>query len=98
MKKIGNGGKKIEKSSAKRPRCVAVAQAGITTGRQFASLMSALMADLIDGSIAPQTGNAICNASGKLLKIVEMQHKYGHPKKNGEPRELMLSGPVGALA
>ena len=39
--------------------------------------MSALMSDLIEGRVTPQIGNATCNAGGKLLKIVEMQYKYG---------------------
>lgn len=39
--------------------------------------MSALMSDLIDGRIPPGIGNATCNAGGKLLKVVEMQIKYG---------------------
>lgn len=41
--------------------------------------MSALMSDLIDGSVTPSVGNAVCNAGGKLLKIVELQYKYGKP-------------------
>lgn len=51
--------------------------------------MSALMTDLITGCITPEIGNATCNAGGKLLKIVEMQHKYGKP--NSAP--LKLTGP-----
>lgn len=39
--------------------------------------MSALMSDLIEGKITPSIGNATCNAGGKLLKVVEMQIKYG---------------------
>jgi hypothetical protein len=31
-------------------------------------LMSALMTDLLNGSITPGIGNATCNAGGKLLK------------------------------
>jgi hypothetical protein len=57
---------------------------GIETGQHFASAMSALMADLATGAVTPQQGNAICNAGGKLLKVVEMQFKYG--TKDGEPR------------
>jgi hypothetical protein len=35
------------------------------------------MSDLISGKVTPQIGNAVCNAGGKLLKIVEMKQKYG---------------------
>lgn len=78
----------IEKSS----RCLPIAERGIETGPQFAALMSALMTDLITGCITPEIGNATCNAGGKLLKIVEMQHKYG--KQNSAP--LKLTAPQGA--
>lgn len=61
----------------------------MTTGAHFAELMSALMSDLICGAVTPDVGNAACNAGGKLLKIVEMQHKYGSPQANGE-RSLKL--------
>jgi len=35
------------------------------------------MSDLIAGRVAPNVGNAAVNAGGKLLKIVEMQMRYG---------------------
>lgn len=35
------------------------------------------MSDLIEGKITAAVGNAACNAGGKLLKVVEMQMKYG---------------------
>jgi hypothetical protein len=46
-------------------------------------MMSALMTDLIVGAVTPQIGNAVCNAGGKLLKVVELQIKYG---KQGNPQ------------
>lgn len=39
--------------------------------------MSALMSDIIDGRVTPQVGNAVVNAGGKLLKVVEMQIRHG---------------------
>lgn len=59
------------------PRCLEIAAKGVKTGTDFASMMSALMSDLIEGRITPMVGNATCNAAGKLLKVVELQHKYG---------------------
>jgi hypothetical protein len=61
----------------KRPRSLDIAARGIKTGGDFANLMSALMSDLIEGRVTPNIGNATCNAGGKLLKVVEMQYKYG---------------------
>ena len=46
--------------------------------------MSGLMSDLIEERIKPQVGNAVVNAGGKLLKVVEMQQKYGKPSENGD--------------
>lgn len=56
---------------------MSIAANGIKTGHDFANLMSALMSDLIEGRVTPSIGNATCNAGGKLLKVVEMQYKYG---------------------
>lgn len=53
--------------------------------------MSALMSDLIDGRVTPSIGNATCNAGGKLLKIVEMQYKYGTQAGNTGKRTLTLA-------
>lgn len=46
--------------------------------------MSALMSDVIEGRITTDVANAACNAGGKLLKVVEMQYRYG--KQAQEPR------------
>lgn len=59
------------------PKSLVLAEQGVKTGRDFANLMSALMSDVISGRITPNVGNAACNAGGKLLKVVEMQYKYG---------------------
>jgi len=71
-------------------RSLAIASAGIQTGGDFANMMSALMSDLISGSITPQTANAVVNAGGKLLKITELQLKYGQIRDK-QSRELMLT-------
>ena len=80
-----------------KPQCLIVARAGIDKGSQFAQFMSALIGDLIEGRISPQTANAACNAGGKLLKVVEMQYKYGQiPGEKGARRELLLTPPIEA--
>ena len=75
----------------KEPRSLKVATKGIKTSHDFADLMSALMSDLIEGRVAPNLGNATCNAGGKLLKVVELQYKYGVAGKDGNPKTLVLS-------
>jgi hypothetical protein len=46
--------------------------------------MSSLMTDVLTGEITPQVTNAAVNAGGKLLKMVEMQMKYGTTGSQGE--------------
>lgn len=71
------------------PRSLALADRGIKTGTDFANMMSALMSDIISERISPSIANATCNAGGKLLKVVEMQYKYGG--KSDESRVLTLA-------
>lgn len=53
--------------------------------------MSALMSDVIDGSITPVVSNAAVNAGGKLLKVVEMKYKYGSATTESKPLTLTLA-------
>src|SRR6185436_20950365 len=76
------------------PRSLAIASGGVNTGGQFAALMSMLMSDLIDGRITPSVGNAVCNAGGKLLKVVEMQQRWGTQRTEGGPRDLALTAGI----
>lgn len=74
--------------SPKKAESIVVTRRGIKTGHDFANLMSSVMADLIEGRMEPGVANAVCNAGGKLLKVVEMQNKYG--KKPSEAQEKVL--------
>jgi hypothetical protein len=82
----------IKPKDSDLPRSLEIAQKGITTGNNFAGMMSALMTDLIEGRITPGVGNAVCNAGGKLLKVVEMQAKYGQTGR-GTNKTLVLTEP-----
>lgn len=73
-----------------RPKSIPIAESGIGTAKQFAGFMSALMADIVSGRIAPITGNAAVNAGGKLLKVVEMNHKYGQTSGGQGKKTLNL--------
>jgi len=81
-----------------QPRSLRIAESGIRTGFDFADLMSSLMSDIISGRVTPAVGNAACNAGGKLLKIVEMQYKYGTQGGTAGPRVLHLVSPRQAEA
>lgn len=73
------------------PKAIALAEKGIHTGSQFASVMSALLTDTIAGRIDPQVSNASCNIAGKLLKVVELQYKYGKAVEGQTERLLALT-------
>lgn len=73
------------------PRSLAIATRGVKTSHDFADLMSSLMSDLIEGTVAPNVGNATCNAGGKLLRIVELQYKYGTTNSDGKTKTLSLT-------
>ena len=75
----------------KSPRSLMLAHRGIKTASDFANMMSALMSDLIDGRVTPNVGNATCNAGGKLLKVVEMQYKYGTDGPGTGKKTLVLA-------
>lgn len=53
-------------------------------------MMSALMTDVIAGTVSPGVCNAACNAGGKLIKIVELEIKYG-TRKSDDTKELLLT-------
>lgn len=75
------------------PKSLAFAQRGITTAQQFAGLMSALMTDLLEGTVTPGIGNATCNAGGKLLKMVELNQKYGQAQVENGLKNMQLVEP-----
>lgn len=87
VKKVANRSQAVVKESAD---CLKIFADGIHTSKDFASGMSALMGDLVKGAMPPSVGNAVCNAGGKLLKVIELQMKYGKRVGNGE-RVLTLS-------
>jgi hypothetical protein len=101
-----NSPRTAEKSKSVPPRepdskSLKIADAGIHTGNDFAKFMSAVMTDVISGRISPGIANAACNAGGKLLKVVELQYRYGTPGPNATTRILKLAHfdePVNAIA
>lgn len=76
-----------ERDEEKTPRVHQFSQKGIKTSRDFANFMSSLMSDLVEGRVSPNVGNATCNAGGKLLKVIDMEYKYG--TKQGESKKTL---------
>ena len=78
-------------------RSAALAREGVRTGEDFANLMSALMSDVLDGSVSPVVANAAVNAGGKLLKVVQMQiaYQYGTPRERAATTLILAPGAKG---
>ena len=75
------------------PQSISIASQGINTTLELAKLMSALISDLAEDRISTQVANAICNASGRLLKVAEIQFKFGTANgKQNRPLCLTSSG------
>lgn len=86
MGKKKSGTVAISKTTSQKSvsRSLAIAEGNLRTGADFADLISALISDVVRGNLAPPVLTATCNGVGKLLKMVELQHKYG----GGKPLRL----------
>lgn len=49
------------------------------------------MSDIIEGKVSPEIANAVCNAGGKMLIVVRMEHKYASRAAAGEKHPLELA-------
>jgi hypothetical protein len=85
--------KKDSANVEKAPTAAKLADAGIATGADFSRVMAALLADTVAGRIEPNRANAACNVAGKLIRMVEMQHKYGK-QVNGSGERLLALTPI----
>lgn len=85
------GAEETSKVATARPRCLAIAREGITDDISFTQSLTAMMSDLIEGSITPSTANAYANLSGKLLKHCELKHKYGSQNPRTVKEKSLLS-------
>lgn len=74
-----------------------LAKDGISSSEDFRNLMCAMMADVIQGHVAPEIVNAACNAGRGLLKMVELEYRAGQPTAGAKP-SLPLSRRIGSIA
>jgi hypothetical protein len=84
-----NGSQGSEAVSPKPAKSLTLAAKGVNSSKDFAALMGAIMSDVLSGSLPPDIANAACNAGGKLLKVIEMQHRYGKGGKDDRTLELV---------
>ena len=72
-------------------RSVKVARGGITNSREFTDLFSGLIADLAEQLVTASIANAMCNAGGKILKMVELEIRHGQQVPGATRRLLTIS-------
>jgi hypothetical protein len=72
-------------------RAVAAFAEGIGSSAQFANVLSALVGDVLNGSITPEVANAACNASGKLLKLIDLQLQFKAARTGTDVLECLPS-------
>lgn len=71
-------------------KCAAIAEAGITNSQQTIAYLSALIADGSAGRVTPGNMHAVCNAVGKMLRVVEMEARFGTTNPGGDQRCLQF--------
>jgi len=80
------------------PKSLEIAERGIRTSADFRDLMSAIMSDVIAGRLTPNMTNAACNAGGKMLKMVDLEMKYGtSPDRPRRTLRVAFEEPIAEL-
>jgi hypothetical protein len=80
---------KKDNQDADKPKCLIVAEKGIKDSQDFTNFFSSLITDLAEKTVVPNVANAMCNAGGKLIKMVEMEIRYGQHVP-GRGRKLLV--------
>ena len=70
--------------------CLAVSERGIRTAQDFAPFMSAMMGDVIAGRLSAGKASAATRSGCALLKVIEMQYRYGSEAEHPGKRTLRL--------
>lgn len=82
-------GSKVPATAKKQASCVSIAKRGLNTSNEYATLMAALLADLGEGTITPEVGAVMVKVGNSMLKVVEMQHRYGAVKNAQRSLQLI---------
>lgn len=72
------------------PNCLAISERGIRTAQEFAQFMSAVMGDVVAGRLSNGKAAASTRAGMALLKVIEMQYRYGSETEQPGKRTLRL--------
>ena len=84
IEKKGNGNNQPDSANL-------LATEGIQDSRKCANVLGAIALDVLKSQISPQVANTACNAIGKLLKVKELEIKYGTSESPNEPKRIALT-------
>jgi hypothetical protein len=60
-----------------KPKCAAYLERGISNSAEFLNALNAVAADVASGRITPKQANAVNARLRSILKMVELQLKFG---------------------
>lgn len=63
-----------------------IEEQGIRTSRDASNVLVAIAKDVGRQSMTPQVGNTMCNALGKMIRVKELEIKYGIKNDAGVQR------------
>ena len=66
----------VSEESKSRP----IALSGLNSVDRISAFMSALVSDMMTGYVPAKVGNSVVNATGKILKGLELKHRWGAGK------------------
>ena len=72
------------------PNCLAIGERGVKTAQDFAQFMSAMMGDVITGRLSCNKAAAATRSGAALLKVIEMQYRYGNETDQPGKRTVRL--------
>lgn len=72
------------------PNCLAISERGVRTAQDFAQLMSAMMGDVLAGRLSAGKASVATRSGCALLKVIEMQYRYGSETEQPGKRTLRL--------
>jgi hypothetical protein len=75
--------------SAATSRALAIVERGLQNSQDYLNYLAALTRELHMETTRPQVGNAVCNAIGKTLKLVELQEKYGKDSSDSRQGKVL---------
>lgn len=85
-----NGSNQEVVAAPEAPKSVQIASKGIRTAPDASEFLSALIGDTMTEAVPVRIANTSVNAMGKLLKVAELQLRYGKVKGENTPDQLVL--------